>query len=118
MSEFITRIELNENKDASLYAKLHAAMELKGFQRWVTIAGKKKALPGGEYYRVSDLTVDKVSEEALAAARSVYKDVDMITTQAATNGIRCTLKTDYVEPKPSPATILSGVTVNTPRRTF
>lgn len=111
MSEFNVRVELNgfSNSGKNTYDKLHAAMAAKGFTRHLTVAGKKYQLPHGNYWRVSALPNATIHSEALAAAQSVWPDVDLMVT--LDGGTIFNLK-PYVEPiNPFVASILQGAKV-------
>ena len=82
MAIYTTRVELH-NHQAGDYAKLHTAMEKKGFTRTITSGkGKTYHLPTAEYNYHGTETKDEVLELAKEAAGSVRPKYAVLVTEA------------------------------------
>jgi len=84
MAHFITRVQLNGAPTEEHYDRLHAAMEAKGFVRWVHADnGKTYWLPHAEYSRTTNanVSVEQIRADAIAAAGSVWTGFQVLVTQ-------------------------------------
>jgi hypothetical protein len=84
MPQFITRVELRGARSED-YARLHAAMESRGFTREI-VAENRTAyiLPTAEYNRTGErLTVQEVYDDAWRATSSVFNRFAVLVVQAA-----------------------------------
>jgi hypothetical protein len=83
MPNFITRVELHGPTTGEDYAKLHSAMEKKGFFRTITSSEKiTYHLPTAEYYRVGgSLTCETVLKDAQSAAATVRTKFGVLVTE-------------------------------------
>lgn len=82
MTTFMTRIELHGNPTAQDYAKLHAAMEQKGFSRTIVANnGTRYQLPTAEYSAETGLSLEEVLNHANAAAATVWRQFSVLTSE-------------------------------------
>ncbi|KVW08498.1 hypothetical protein LGM63_05585 [Burkholderia cepacia] len=84
MAEFLTRVELH-NEQAGDYDKLHEKMEAKGFQRYITLGGKKYHMPDATYYSSSDKTPEQVYTEAQAAATAIGRKAGVAVAKSSSD---------------------------------
>ena len=84
MAQFITRVELYEAKGED-YARLHAAMDGRGFKRTIVLEDDSVCLlPTAEYLLLSSsLTTQQVLGEAQSAARTVSSSFGVVAVQVA-----------------------------------
>jgi hypothetical protein len=94
MPTFITRVEMH-GATGEDYNKLHTAMERAGFSRIVvSTQNVRYHLPTAEYIRSgSDLTCQKVLNEAVAAAGSVRRDPSVLVAETVGNWYWWNLRT-------------------------
>lgn len=84
MKRFTTRVVLHgvQDSDAETYGKLHAAMAKAKFSQEIQAPdGAWYEMPPAEYNRIADADVDKIREEASAAAATVWKDFSVLVTE-------------------------------------
>lgn len=82
MADFTTRVELHD-ADSDDYEKLHAAMERRGFTRWIqSDDGVKYDLPTAEYNFEGDKTRKEVLALAKEAAGTTNLRYGIIVTEA------------------------------------
>jgi len=73
MAQFMVRVELHQAEWAD-YDRLHAAMEQKGFSRFMMSGdGQRYHLPTAEYYAAGNFTSRLVLDAAREAANSTGK---------------------------------------------
>jgi hypothetical protein len=83
MASFTVRIELEGNPQEKHYDKLHKAMARKGFTRFIKgRGGVWYRLPHAEYVRQGNLTVQRVRDDAFAAAAYAWPKFQILVTQA------------------------------------
>ncbi len=83
MPNFTTRVELHA-ASYSDYEVLHAAMERRGFSRYIkSDDGKTYHLPTAEYNRGGVLTLSQVRDSASAAASETGKTFAVLVTESA-----------------------------------
>lgn len=81
MATFITRIELHYAQSED-YDNLHKAMERAGFSRTIPASdGKRYHLPTAEYWTEGPLQLKTVFETAKAAAATVGRAFNIITSE-------------------------------------
>jgi hypothetical protein len=82
MAKFTVRVELH-SASYSDYETLHAAMECRGFSRFITSDdGKTYHLPTAEYDRSGVLTRQQVLESAKVAAAETGKSFEVLVTES------------------------------------
>jgi len=82
MARFTTRVQLDGYPKEEDYTKLHQAMKRKGFSRFIASTdGTTYRLPHAEYNLVADRTIKQVRDNAVAAAESVWNDIQVLVTE-------------------------------------
>jgi hypothetical protein len=84
MAQFAARVELYGNPSGEVYARLHEAMEAKGFSRLIKgESGLTYHLPTAEYNISTGGTSSSILAVAKAAAASVWNSFGVIVTESA-----------------------------------
>lgn len=84
MAKFTVRVQLNGEADRSVYERLHASMQKRGFKQTIVgDDGSEFELPHGEYIFEADLPVQQVASTARETAETVWADVFVLVTEAA-----------------------------------
>lgn len=87
MAAYLARVELFGKPSWEDFDRLHAAMGRKGFSKTIKAdTGVVYDLPNGTYYRETSADLNTVTDDAKAAATSVWNDAGVLAT--LTNGIR------------------------------
>ncbi len=81
MPTFTTRVELHKATNDD-YEELHAAMERRGFSRFITGNGSTYHLPTAEYNYSGDETKREVLALAKAAATETQKKFAVLVTES------------------------------------
>jgi hypothetical protein len=82
MAEFLTRVELHDEK-AGDYDKLHEQMGKRGFSRFVMLGPKTFHMPDATYLSSGTQTPEQIYTEAQAAATAIGRKAGVFVALSA-----------------------------------
>jgi hypothetical protein len=82
MAEFLTRVELHNEKDGD-YDKLHEQMGKLGFNRVIKLGSMHFHMPDATYFSSSDQTPEQVYKAAQAAVAAIGRKAGVFVAQSS-----------------------------------